>query len=159
MLGAYFFAPAKKFLYNIYLLCYNSLKMNFILSLFDGGSSKAGFTLLEMVLVLAVLSLGFIPLVNMFSDGMVASKDATNNAVAVQLAQQKMEQVKGLSYANIESSSESFGQIPGYGSFQRTVTASTAEGLVNLLNIEVRVDWYSGKVLNNYTLSTLITNY
>ncbi|MCX5749508.1 MAG: prepilin-type N-terminal cleavage/methylation domain-containing protein [Candidatus Saganbacteria bacterium] len=133
--------------------------MVYIKSFFDVRPSKAGFTLLEMVIVLAVLSLGLLPIMLLFSSGITASSDATNRSVAVQLAQQKMEQIKGLSYSDIESTSEAFGQISGFSNFSRAVTSSTAEGSPDLIDVKVNVQWQSGPSIGSYEVETFIANY
>jgi len=127
--------------------------------LFDGQTSKAGFTLLEMILVLAVLSLGFIPLINLFSNGVTASSDATNSSIAVQLAQQKMEQIKALQYADMETTSEAYGQISGYPAFSRAAAVVTEGGSAALSRVTVSVEWTSGSTVNNYVIETLVTDY
>lgn len=119
--------------------------------------STKGFSLAEMIIVLGFVVIGFLPLMLLFSDGVVFSENTSKSSSAILLAQQKMEQLKLVSWAGIVSSSESYGEVPGYPSFQRSVSVS--EPMTNLKAVTVSVSWQTGAVTDSLSLDTYFTNY
>ena len=59
---------------------------------------RTGFTLLEMILVLVVITIALFPLIESFSSGIRASKSVSDTNTAIELAQQKMEQLQSIFY-------------------------------------------------------------
>ena len=118
---------------------------------------KKGFTLLEMVLVLAVISLGFLPLVLLFSSGVTASSDVSRTNQAISLVQQKMEAIKNLSFTDVVTSSEAQGTINGFPLFSRSVDVN--EDITNLKQVTVRVSWPMATGFSSFEAATLIANY
>ncbi|MBI4364975.1 MAG: hypothetical protein HY568_06055 [Candidatus Latescibacteria bacterium] len=53
----------------------------------------AGFTLIEVVLIIVIAAIAVLPLSMLFANSSIHSSDARNATVAVQLAQAKMEQI------------------------------------------------------------------
>ena len=118
---------------------------------------KRGFTLLEMMLVIIVLGIGLFPLVQLFSNGIVQSSDTTKSNLAVQLAQEKVEQFKNTPYTNIISTGESLGSMFGFAYFSREAIVN--EVLPNLKDITVKIYWGSGRTANSFSVRTYISNY
>lgn len=118
---------------------------------------RSGFTLLEMILVLVVITIAIFPLVESFSSGIIASKDITNTNIAIELAQQKAEQLQTVSFASIVSSSEALGSIPRYPNFSREAVVS--EPLTNLKQVNIKVYWKSGPKNDFFDVSTYFVNY
>ena len=119
--------------------------------------NKTGFSLAEMVIVLIFVTAGFLPLMLLFSNGIVTSSNTSKSLEAVQLAQQTMEQLKNISWSNIVNSSEASGTIFGYPSFTRSVSA--AEPNTNLKDVVVTVSWQTGAVSDSLSLETYFANY
>ena len=55
--------------------------------------AKSGFTIFEMLLIMALLAIGLTPLLILFTNGILASSNVSNTEIAIHLAQQKMEQI------------------------------------------------------------------
>jgi len=119
--------------------------------------STKGFSLMEMILVLALVIAGFLPLMLLFSNGVVTSSNTTKASQGLFLAQQTMEQLKNISWSNIVNSSEAAGTISGYPSFSRTVAVT--EPYVNLKNVVVEVAWHTGALSDSVSLETYFANY
>lgn len=119
--------------------------------------NKAGFSLAEMVIVLIFVTAGFLPLMLLFSNGVVTSSNTTKSSEAIQLAQQTMEQLKSISWSNIVDSSEAAGTISGYPTFSRSVSAT--EPNTNLKDVLVTVSWQTGAVSDSLSLETYFANY
>ena len=60
-----------------------------------------GFTLIELTIVMAVLTIGILSLVAAYSSGYVAMKHATRVSSAQLLADSQMERFRALSYTSI----------------------------------------------------------
>ena len=116
-----------------------------------------GFSLAEMIIVLGFVVIGFLPLLLLFSDGIVFSENTSKSSAAVLLAQQKLEQLKLVSWAGIAASSEAYGSITGYPSFQRAVSVS--EAMTNLKAVTVSVSWQTSGVSDSLSLETYFANY
>lgn len=119
--------------------------------------SLKGFTLIEMLLVLVILAAGFFPLIQLFSSGILASSNASQTMKAIVLSQQKIEQLKNSSYANIANSFEPNGSISSFPICSRSVSVN--EISPNLKDIDVIVSWESDGRANSFELKTYIANY
>jgi prepilin-type N-terminal cleavage/methylation domain-containing protein len=64
--------------------------------------NEDGFTLIELTIVMAVLTIGILSLVAAYSSGYVAMRHATRVSSAQQLADSQMERFRALSYASIQ---------------------------------------------------------
>ena len=118
---------------------------------------RKGFTLIEMVLVLALLTLGFLPMVLSFASGITSSENSTDMSKAVQLATERMENIRSLSYASLANSNEAYGTISGYPNFKSITTVNELH--TNLTGITVEVIWQSANRTGSVTLETYVANY
>jgi prepilin-type N-terminal cleavage/methylation domain-containing protein len=64
--------------------------------------NEDGFTLIELTIVMAVLTIGILSLVAAYTSGYVAMRHATRVSSAQQLADSQMERFRALSYASIQ---------------------------------------------------------
>lgn len=119
--------------------------------------SRKSFTLIEMLLVLLLIVIAIFPLIIAFSYGIKASIMATYTNIAIELAQQKMEELQIVSYSSLVSTSEPMGTIAGYPNFSRE--AVVTEPLTNLKQVDVNVYWKVGTNYEQYGLSTYFINY
>lgn len=117
---------------------------------------KKGFTLLEMLVTIMLLSVGIVSILRMMSMAMFADVDAENATIALYLAQEKMEEIKDASsYSNIDSFAASKAALTGdYTDFQREVTVSGDPKQVNVL-----VYWTTKGDELNIDLVSLFENY
>lgn len=118
---------------------------------------RNGFTLLEMLLVLVVITVALFPLIESFSSGIRASKTASDTNTAIELAQQKMEQLQSVPFTSLSTSSEAMGTITGYAGFSRE--AIVADTATNLKKVTVNVYWRSGTGTDNFSVDSYFVNY
>lgn len=76
------------------------------------NSWNKGFTLLEILIALAILVVGVAAVVNMFPVGLHASKRAVNFTSVTILAQQKMAELMYVGYDNVNRLHGNLGTIP-----------------------------------------------
>ena len=124
---------------------------------FKKKSKPNGFSFLEVLLVLIMLILVFIPLLQMLATGMNASEEVKSTNMAVMLAQKKIEEIKTVSsWASITA--ESLMTLsPTYPAYSRQVSVTD---LGNLKDIQVMVFWgIGGKKADGITIETYISNF
>ncbi|MFA5103773.1 MAG: type II secretion system protein [Candidatus Margulisiibacteriota bacterium] len=119
--------------------------------------ARRGFTLIEMILVLVVITIALFPLIESFSSGIRGSKIASDTNTAIELAQQKMEQLQSIPFASLSNSSEALGTIAGFAFFSREATVT--EPLTNLKEVTVNVYWKSGIGTDQFGISSYFINY
>jgi len=85
---------------------------------------NGGFTLVEIVVALFLLTVGLLA----SSSTLVAvfkSRDFSKTLMtATNLAQKQMEDLRSMGYMDIESSTETYGDIPEYEKYRRTTTVT-----------------------------------
>lgn len=112
-----------------------------------------GFTLLEILISLAILTVGAIALTHSFSAGMLASTDVENVDLALNIAQAKMEEVKNTAFASIASSGPS--ADANFPNFTTTVAVSGTDPK----QVDVTVAWNVQGGSTSVGLTTLVANY
>ncbi len=75
--------------------------------------SNTGFTLLEILIALAILVIGVAAVINLFPVGLHATKRAADFTSAAILAQEKMAEVMYLGYDDVDQIHDDIGGIPG----------------------------------------------
>ncbi|MBU0477817.1 prepilin-type N-terminal cleavage/methylation domain-containing protein [bacterium] len=100
-----------------------------ILNLFRICSTRA-FSLLELVISMAILSIALLGLIQMFPVGLRASKHAGDHTMMTFLGQQKMSDIEQSKPIDSTTSNTIFSEYPSF-SWVRTVT-----NLNNLMNVE-----------------------
>lgn len=96
-----------------------------------------GFTLIEILIVIALFSAGAVALLQVFSMCLYAGGENENTIVATALAQEKMEEIRNEPYASV--SDEARAQLPDYTFFEREVLVTTP--IPNLKQVTVNVYW------------------
>jgi prepilin-type N-terminal cleavage/methylation domain-containing protein len=100
-----------------------------------------GFSLLELIFALGILSLGFLFLSGLSVTTMKTNKNSQNRTAALQLAQEKIESLKTLSFFELRGGVESGLLIGTLGTpFQRETIVQRGSRL-NLADVTVRVSW------------------
>lgn len=120
---------------------------------------KKGFTLLEILITIVLLTAGLTSILRAMSMGMAAESSVAgseNNAIAKYLAQEKMEEIKDASsYANIDSFVATKAALSGdYSNFERAVTVSGDPKEVNVI-----VYWMVNSIEQSIDLVTLFADY
>ena len=109
-----------------------------------------GFTLLEVLLTIILIVVGFVSLMQALSTGISAGGEDAE-FIALHLAQEKMENLRNGSYANVVNGTEN--PVSGFLGFQRQV--SVAESPTGLKSVTVTVSWGS---TSNVILVTYISD-
>lgn len=115
----------------------------------------AGFTLLEVLLIIIILMIFFIPILQLLSSGLLFSGEADETLTAMGLGGGKIEELKRTTFTSIENEAKS--AVSGFPKYSREVTVT--ESQTNLKDVEVKVYWLIGGEETNISLKTLITNY
>ncbi len=113
-----------------------------------------GFTLLEVLLALLLVTVGSLALSQAFSLGLFASADDESLLVSTQLAQEKMEEIRNKSYASIAN--ETRAAVSGFSGFEREVVVSTP--LTSLKQVSVNVYWFNKASELSTSLVTYASN-
>jgi len=116
---------------------------------------KRGFTLLEVLIATLLLTGGVLSIVGAFSSGMVTSGDVERVALALNLAQEKLEDIKNKTYANVANEAQS--AVSGFPVFQRQVAVTVLQ--TGLKQVAVTVSWDTKGGQADVALMTLVTNY
>ena len=115
------------------------------------NKKTGGFTLVEMVVALFLLTVGLLA----SSSTLVAvfkSRDFSKSLrTATNLAQKQMEDIRSTRYVNVESTLETYGDIPGYEKYRRT-TIVTANADDTLKTVVVDVFCSNGQTIRLETL-------
>ena len=117
-------------------------------------SHKAGFTLVEAMIAAVILTVGVIAIIWALNAGIFAVSDAENVKLALNLAQAKMEEVKGSAYVNILGQAKAV--VPGWPAFQQQVAVTILQ--TDLKQVIVTVYWSPKGSQTNIALTTLAAN-
>ena len=114
-----------------------------------------GFTLLEIILAMVVLVLGVVPVVQAFSQAIIADQSVEGQTIALNLAQEQMEAVKNASsWANIDTYASAKSSLSGdFADYSREVLVSG-----NPKQVTVNVYWTFKGVERSVSLVSLFTN-
>lgn len=121
-----------------------------------GRKSKAekGFTLLELIVAIAILSFGLVGVLQAISAALAASRLAEDYSTAAILAEQKMAELS-VSVEDLEAGEDSgdFGELFPRFAWSCRVEDSGVEGL---LQATVVVSWRSGQRERSFTAETCL---
>lgn len=124
------------------------------------AEGQRGFSILELLLAIAFLGLGMLALGTVTGNVMDKNSDSKNKTVAINLAQEKLEDVKNQALAGAltddtttENNVNDLG-VAGSGIYNRT-TVITGGGTGSLATITVTVDW-TDNVPRSVALTTKI---
>ena len=115
---------------------------------------REGFSLLEVLLAFVLFTVGFVAIARVFSIGLFAESDTEKVLITTELAQERVEQIRNLSYNNIVN--EPKAAISGFPIFQRQVIITYPQ--TNLKQIEVRVYYPTKPQENSISLFTYVSD-
>lgn len=115
---------------------------------------KKGFTLLEVLLTVVLVSVGFAALLQSAGVAIFASGSNELELTAVNIAQNKMEDIRTGPYTSIVNESRSV--LGDYPAFEREVVVTTP--VTNLRQVTVNVYWTTKSTENNISLVTYVSN-
>ncbi len=101
---------------------------------------KCGFTLLEILLTLIVFTVGVMAVLGLFSTSLAASLDAENTAIALNLSQKRLEEIRNLDF-DTGIVNEAKAGVSGFAGFEREVAVTTAQ--TDLKQVTVTTYWTS----------------
>lgn len=118
---------------------------------------KRGFTMVEVLVALAIISVGMIAILMAFSAALAMSRNVEEEETAVCIANAVMEQLKGTAYQNLQpytqDASAIFSGLTGY-----TVSVALTKP-ANPAQVEVTVSWPAKGGTAAVALATLAANY
>jgi len=117
-------------------------------------SKKSGFTLLETLIAILLLSVSITALIWALNAGLFASMDADNVDLALNIAQARLEEIKNTTYPSIVSVAKA--AVPGVNGFQQSINVTPINA--NLKQSDVTVYWSPQGVETNVSLSTYVAN-
>lgn len=86
---------------------------------------NSGFTLLEILIALVLFTVGVVALVWAFTVGLAGNIDAEKKAVAMVLAEKRMEELRNLAYGSIDDEART--DVSGFSGFEREVAVTEPE--------------------------------
>jgi len=111
---------------------------------------------MEVLLVIILLVAAFIPLLQVFSSGLLVSNEVKGSNTAVILAQQKLGEIKNISFSAITNEAKAV--ISTYPAYQRQVIVTTPS--TNLKDIMIIVYWKPGEGHEtSVSIETFISNF
>lgn len=115
-----------------------------------------GFTLLEMLVTIVILTVGIVSVLEMMGMAMFADTNTENSVIAYYLAQEEMEEIKdAASYSAIDSFAQSQTAMTGdFADFDKEVTVAGSPKQVNVI-----ISWDVKGVEQNVDLVSLFANY
>ena len=115
---------------------------------------NAGFTLVESMLTLAIMSMSLLALAGLQIAALRGNTLARRMTTAVSIAEQTIEQLKNTSYANIQA--EAATQVTASNlHFTRQVTVTDGP-LPNTKSVSVLVSWQDQSKMHTLPLATII---
>ncbi len=105
--------------------------------------TQRGFTLIEILIAMSILSIGFLGASSLTVGIMKGNYHAKSTTTAIVLAQDRLERVVGAGYVSAVSNTEGYNSIPGYAAYRRDTTVSFNTPLVGMKTINVQVFWKS----------------
>ncbi len=116
--------------------------------------TKDGFTLLEVLLTIILMVTGSLFLLQALATGLFAGGENETELIAVNLAQEKMEELRNNNYANIVN--EAKAAVPGFPVFQREVAVTIPQA--GLKQATVNVYWFTKADELNMSLVTYVSD-
>lgn len=123
---------------------------------------QTGFSLLEMLITIIVLASGLLAIASMYGAILNANTLSKQRSEAVVLAEKKLEELRGQSYASLVSATDTVTAASSSGSsanYQRSWSVAAASGGLAYKDVGVTVTWTDSKNQSqNIVLSTRISN-
>ena len=120
------------------------------------AGDEAGFTLIEMMITLVILSVGLMALAGLQVAAIKGNASAKRMTAATALADAKLEALKDTPYANLQSESSTAVAAAGLN-FTRQVTVTPNSPTPATTTVRVVVTWTEGAKSYTVPLSTIIS--
>ncbi|MFH0876728.1 MAG: type II secretion system protein [Candidatus Omnitrophota bacterium] len=123
-------------------------------------NKEQGFTLLEIMLAVTFFAVAFVSLMEVYNTGMVADLYLDRSAIAVNLAQEKMEELKRGSYVALAPGTTIEASVSAFPFFSRNTQINLIGGTAMAYKVAtVSVFWTMSGARQNYTLTTFVSDY
>jgi len=119
---------------------------------------KGGFTFIETMIGLAILSIGVLALIELQYVALKGNAASQYRLTAASLAQLRMNELKNTPYANIiaEAPTQIVSANMPYATFTRQVIVANNTPVTNSKTVTINVTWSEGSQTHTYTLVSII---
>jgi Tfp pilus assembly protein PilV len=117
---------------------------------------QGGFSYIEILLSLGILSVGVLALTELQVTTTNGSNAVSMRTTAVSILEKKVEALKSLPYASVQSEKPTT-VVEAGGTFTRQVTVKSNSPLLNTKTVDVSVSWVIGGVTYSALLTTIIS--
>ena len=115
-----------------------------------------GFTLIEIMITLVILSIGLLSLAGLQVSAIKGNANSKRMTTAVSIAEKKIEQIKNIPYTDIQSESAQQFTVERVN-FTQQVTVTANNPVQNIKKIDITVSWKGGPKSYTVPLSTIIS--
>lgn len=120
-------------------------------------STRAGFTLIEVMLAIVFFAVATVAALQLFRDSQAAVAEGESVVIATGLAQGRLEELRNTSYGRLASEANAAVADPaGFARFSREVVVTTP--YTNLKQIAVTVSWAAPGGAASVSLQTYRSN-
>jgi type II secretion system protein I len=116
---------------------------------------KTGFTLMEVLVAMTLLSLGLLGVANLTIGIIKGNTYSRNVTTATIVAQQQIEQAQRIGYTSANALAGTATVSMGGTSFTRTTTVTNSSPATNMKTVSVAVSWSPGN--NSVSFNTIIS--
>jgi type IV pilus assembly protein PilV len=121
----------------------------------DSGEGEAGFSYIEVLVSSVILSIGVLALTQFQVTTAGENNSSSMRTTAVSLLEKKVESLKSLPFAGVQSEAPST-LIESGGTFTRQVTVTNNSPFLNTKTVNVSVSWVSGGSTRAARITTII---
>ncbi len=104
-------------------------------------SNLSGFSLIELMVAVAILALAIFGIFHAYSTGFMGMADARDRTVATNYAREAMEDIKNMDFDSLEIIDETSFTIPAPTKFGRIVIVDDYDSIADLKTITTTVSW------------------
>ncbi len=120
-------------------------------------SSQKGFTLLEVIIAVAIMGAALAILLGSVNRNLLQASLSKNQSIAQTLAQQKMSEIELDGYPEVGQEEGPFEEFPGFYWFVRVLPYDIEQLGTEIRIVIVDVTWDEGR--KAYQVATAISNY
>ena len=118
-------------------------------------ADNAGFGFIDLMLAMVVLTIGVLALADLQIVSSKGNTSSKSTAAALNIAENKLEEIKGMVYANIAAEAPT--PVPDSGvTFTRQVTVTTNSPIMSTKTITVIVTWSDNTGPHTVSLATIM---